>query len=421
MEIEPIEPEPFANRAKIKVMGVGGGGGNAVQHMIDSGLRGVQFICANTDAQALKNSAADCKIQIGERLTKGLGSGADPAVGREAALESVAAIKEYLADADMVFVAAGMGKGTGTGAAPVIAQLAKEQGALTVGVVTKPFSFEGAKRKAAAELGIAEFRQHVDCLITIPNDRLMTFASKKAPFKELLSKANDILHCAVKGISDVITSEGDFNVDFADVRTTMREVGLALMGTGVASGENRAREAATRAITSPLLEDVSIDGAKAVLYNITASKDILADEIQEIGDTIRDAVHPDANVIWGMVFDDNAGDTLRITVIATGIEAPPKLAASPGTGKVTIFREKSPPAREQTLQTPLTALAEGTQRQPRRVPHQWYDEKSDRPAFDRKRQAVGHRKAHPHVPGEEDFLFDEDEFEMPAFIRRQAD
>jgi cell division protein FtsZ len=327
-----------------------------------------------------------------------------------------------------------MGKGTGTGAAPVIAQLAKEQGALTVGVVTKPFSFEGAKRKAAAELGIAEFRQHVDCLITIPNDRLMTFAPKKVTFKELLSKANDILHCAVKGISDVIMAEGLFNVDFADVRTAMREVGLALMGTGVASGENRAREAATRAITSPLLEDVSIDGAKAVLYNITASMDILGDEIQEVGDIIRDAVHPDANVIWGMVFDENAGNELRITVIATGIEAPPKSVAPAGSqplaaGNVTHFPlgGKYPPAREQTLQvqqTPMqshAAPAEGTQRQPRRAHHPWYDEKDDRPTYVRKANALGNRKAHPHAPGEEDFLFDEEEFEMPAFIRRQAD
>jgi len=435
MEIEPnIEAMTFASTARIKVMGVGGGGGNAVQHMIDSGLRGVHFICANTDVQALNRSTAPCKIQIGERLTKGLGSGADPAVGREAALESVAAIKECLADADMVFVAAGMGKGTGTGAAPVIAQIAKEQGALTVGVVTKPFSFEGAKRKAAADAGIAEFREHVDCLITIPNDRLMTFAPKKAPFKELLSKANDILHCAVKGISDVIMAEGLFNVDFADVRTAMREVGLALMGTGVASGENRAREAATRAITSPLLEDVSIDGAKAVLYNITASMDILGDEIQEIGDIIRDAVHPDANVIWGMVFDEHAGDELRITVIATGIEAPPKTAVAPGAQPLPAGKNvkqfplggKQPPTREQTLQTqqaPMqthAAQAGGNPPYRQRGVGDWYDEKSDRAAFERKRQAFG-MKTPPHTPGEEDFLFDDDEFEMPTFIRRQAD
>ena len=426
MEFEILEPVACISAARIKVVGVGGGGGNAVQNMIDSGLRGVNFLCANTDMQALHRSTAACKIQIGERLTKGLGAGANPAVGREAALESLAAIKEYLADADMVFVTAGMGGGTGTGAAPVIAQVAKEHGALTVGVVTKPFSFEGAKRKAAAEAGIAEFRQHVDCLITIPNDRLLTFAPKKAPFSELLRKANDILFCAVKGISDVIMEDGLINLDFADVRTAMSESGLALMGTGVASGENRAREAAMRAITSPLLEDVSIDGAKAVLYNITASMDITGDEILEIGTIIGDAVHPDANVIMGMVYDENAGDELRITVIATGIDASPKLAASPGAqsnspGNVTPFPASGKyPAREQSQQAQQTPAAGGVQRQPRMLP-QWYDEKSDLPTYVRKDKALGHLKTHKHAPGEEDFIFDEEEFEMPAFIRRQAD
>jgi cell division protein FtsZ len=404
--------------------------------MIDSGLRGVHFICANTDAQALNRSTAPCKIQIGERLTKGLGAGANPVVGREAALESVAVIKESLSDADMVFVTAGMGGGTGTGAAPIIAQVAKELGALTVGVVTKPFSFEGAKRRGAADAGIAEFRQHVDCLITIPNDRLLTFAPKKAPFSEMLKKANDILHCAVKGISDVIMEDGLINLDFADVRTVMSEAGLALMGTGVASGENRAREATMRAITSPLLEDVSIDGAKAVLYNITANRDITIDEVQEIGTIIGDAVHPDVNAFVGVVYDDNAGDELRITVIATGIEAPPKTAASvagaPGAplpaGNVTHFPAGGKqPTREQMLQTQQTpaqthtaAPAGGAARQPRMV-SQWYDEKDDRPTYVRKAKALGHRKPHPHAPGEEDFIFDEEEFEMPAFIRRQAD
>jgi cell division protein FtsZ len=405
-------------------VGVGGGGGNAVQNMIDSGLRGVQFICANTDAQALNRSTAACKIQIGERLTKGLGAGANPAIGREAALESVAAIKECLSDVDMVFVTAGMGGGTGTGAAPIIAQIAKEQGALTVGVVTKPFSFEGVKRKAAADSGIAEFRQHVDCLITIPNDRLLTFAPKKAPFAEMLRKANDILYCAVKGISDVIMEEGLINLDFADVRTAMSESGLALMGAGIASGENRAREAAMRAITSPLLEDVSIDGAKAVLYNITASMDITGDEIQEIGTTIADAVHPEANVIFGMVFDEHAGDELRITVIATGIDTAPKpgVAQSPATGNVTLFPGKHPPAREQVQQAPATQNVEQVAVvRPRRRVEQWYDAKSELPPYVLKGRALGHLKAHNHAPGEEDFIFDEEEFEMPAFIRRQAD
>jgi cell division protein FtsZ len=412
----------FASSARIKVVGVGGGGGNAVQNMIDSGLRGVNFICANTDLQALHRATAPCKLQLGERLTKGLGAGANPSIGREAAVESVAAIKECLADADMVFVTAGMGGGTGTGAAPVVAQLAKEQGSLTVGVVTKPFSFEGAKRKAAAEAGIAEFRQHVDCLITIPNDRLLTFAPKKAPFSELLRKANDILYCAVKGISDVIMEEGLINLDFADVRTAMNEAGLALMGTGVASGETRAREAAMRAITSPLLEDVSIEGAKAVLFNITAGRDITGDEINEIGTIIGDAVHADANVIFGMVYNEHVGDELRITVIATGIDAPSKAGASTGarplsTGKVTVFSPggKSPSPRDQA---PMPAQADGS---PRRMTEQWADEKSDLPSIVRKGKALGHLKGHGHAPGELDFKFDDDEFELPTFIRRQAD
>ena len=411
-----------ASAARIKVVGVGGGGGNAVQHMIDSGLCGVSFICANTDLQALNRSAAPEKVQLGEHLTKGLGAGADPAIGREAALESVTAIKECLSDADMVFVTAGMGGGTGTGAAPIIAQTAKEQGALTVGVVTKPFSFEGAKRKAAAESGIAEFRQHVDCLITIPNDRLLTFAPKNAPFDAMLNKANDILHCAVQGISDVIMIEGLINLDFADMRAVMNEAGLALMGTGTASGENRAREAAERAITSPLLEDVSIEGAKAVLYNITASRDITVDEVQEIGTIIGDAVDREAEVIFGMVYDENAGDELRITVIATGIEAAPKPEAVRGhAGNVTDFKQASARAHPQQAQANTAQAAGGDARQ-RRIPELWYDEKSDVPANVRKEQALGHRKAHAkYAPGEEDFLYDEVDFEVPSFIRRQAD
>jgi cell division protein FtsZ len=423
MEFESIEQvQTFASGARIKVVGVGGGGGNAVQNMINAGLRGVQFICANTDVQALNRSAAPCKIQLGERLTKGLGAGADPQIGREAAVESVASVKEHLDDADMVFVTAGMGGGTGTGAAPVIAQAAKEMGALTVGVVTKPFSFELAKRNAAAERGIAELWQHVDCLITIPNDRLLAFAPKKAPFKEMLKKADDILHYAVKGISDTIMVDGLFNVDFADVRTVMSESGLALMGTGIASGENRAKEAATRAINSPLLEDVSIDGARAVLYNITASSEITGDEIQEIGDIIAKAVHPDALIVFGVVFDEDAGDELRITVIATGIESgskAPAVHAQKPAGNVTHFHNpgKSPAAetgrRQQTVER-----EGGASSRPRPL---WCDENSDEPAIVRKGR-LEHKK-HAYAPGEEDFLpsGDEEDFEVPAFIRRQVD
>ncbi|MDR0466812.1 MAG: cell division protein FtsZ [Deltaproteobacteria bacterium] len=419
----------FASSARIKVVGVGGGGGNAVQHMIDSGLRGVDFICANTDIQALHRGTADCKLQLGERLTKGLGAGANPVTGREAAVESVAAIKECLADAEMVFVTAGMGGGTGTGAAPVIAQIAKEQGSLTVGVVTKPFVFEGARKKANAEEGIAELCKYVDCLITIPNDRLMTFAPKKATALELFRKANDILYFAVKGISDVIKIEGYINVDFADVRTAMSGAGLALMSTGVAMGENRARDAAMRAISSPLLEDVSIDGAKAVLYNITASMDITGDEILEIGTIIKESVHEDANVIFGMVYDENAGDELRITVIATGIAAPPKPGASSSahthvSGNVTPFPSggKQSSAQQSSMQMQAaTALTTGGGQRRGRITSQRVEENIDLLTYGAPWDAFGGRKASRPAPGETDFIFDEEEFEMPAFIRKLAD
>lgn len=433
MEMIDIEGT-FASNARIKVVGVGGGGGNAVQNMITSGLRGVSFVCANTDVQALNKSAAQHKVQLGEKLTRGLGAGANPNVGRDAALESVAAIREALADADMVFVTAGLGGGTGTGAAPVIAQAAKEMGALTVGVVTKPFSFEGAKRRASADAGLEEFRQHVDCLITIPNDRLLAFAPKKAPFTEMLKKANDVLFYAVKGISDVIMEEGLINVDFADVRTVMSESGLALMGTGVATGENRAREAAHKAIMSPLLEDVSLEGAKAVLYNITASMDISGEEIDEVGTIIAEAAHPDANIIMGVVFSEEAGEELRITVIATGIESSERLQAAPAPAPATVTSFRQPGVG---AASPVQSL----RRQPQPVVMQqeepvapvysranrreqvgsWYDGKSELPPFVRKREALGDAPRRGYAPGAEEFVFDEDEFEMPTFIRRQAD
>ena len=427
----------LAGSAKIKVIGVGGGGGNAVKNMIDSGLRGVQFVCANTDVQALKKNTAPLKVQLGEKLTKGLGAGANPSIGREAAVESVNAIREAIGDADMVFVTAGMGGGTGTGAAPVVAQAAKEMGALTVGVVTKPFSFEGVKRKRAAEAGLEEFKQHVDCLITIPNDRLLAFAPKKAPFSEMLQKANDVLYYAVKGISDVIVGDGLINLDFADVRTTMAEAGLALMGTGMASGENRAREAAQRAIMSPLLEDVSLESAKAVLYNIAAPMDITAEEIAEIGDIIADATPEDANIIFGVVFDDNIGDEIRLTVIATGIESPQAMQpVQAPAATVTNFRQPGPdavmaePRRRQLGRSQQGNLVQESQEEPEmRLPRatrrseveRWYDEKSNRPPYLLKREAMGQSRRRPHNPGQDDFTYDEDDFEIPTFIRTQAD
>ncbi|WP_022655178.1 cell division protein FtsZ [uncultured Desulfovibrio sp.] len=427
----------LAGSAKIKVIGVGGGGGNAVKNMIDSGLQGVQFVCANTDLQALNKNTAPLKVQLGEKLTKGLGAGANPSIGREAAVESVNAIRDAIGDADMVFVTAGMGGGTGTGAAPVVAQAAKEMGALTVGVVTKPFSFEGVKRKRAAEAGLEEFKQHVDCLITIPNDRLLAFASKKAPFSEMLQKANDVLYYAVKGIADVIVGDGLINLDFADVRTTMSEAGLALMGTGMASGENRAREAAQRAIMSPLLEDVSLESAKAVLYNITAPMDITAEEIAEIGDIIGDATPEDANIIFGVVFDENIGDEIRLTVIATGIESPHAVqTVQAPVALVTNFRQPGPdavmadPRRRQLGRLQQGNLVQDPQDEPEmRLPRatrrseveRWYDEKSNRPPYLLKREAMGQSRRRSHNPGQDDFTYDEDDFEIPTFIRTQAD
>ncbi len=443
MELFDFEQSMVSN-AKIKVVGVGGGGGNAVEYMIASGLKGVTFVCANTDMQALNRSPVQHKIQLGEQLTRGLGAGANPQIGRDAALESVSAIRDALEGTDMVFVTAGMGGGTGTGAAPIIAQAAKELGALTVGVVTKPFSFEGSKRRASAEAGLQEFKQHVDCLITIPNDRLLAFAPKKAPFTEMLKKANDVLYYAVKGISDVIMEDGMINVDFADVRTVMLESGLALMGTGIASGENRAREAAQRAIMSPLLEDVSLEGAKAVLYNITASMDISGDEVGEIGDIISEAAHPDANIIFGVVFDEDAGEDLRITVIATGIEGQERMQnqPAPNAATVTSFHQPTPSAaspaqnlrrqvqpsavvgpmmeREQTMGQMQTQDALMPDNRSGQV-ESWYDGKSDLPPFVRKREALGMVQRNSYAPGAEEFVLDENDFEMPAFIRRQAD
>ena len=428
--------------AKIKVFGVGGGGGNAVQNMITSGLQGVQFICANTDMQALSRNNAPVKIQLGEKLTKGLGAGANPAVGREAALESVNAIREAIGDADMVFVTAGMGGGTGTGAAPVVAQTAKEMGALTVGVVTKPFSFEGARRRRFAEEGLEEFKQHVDCLITIPNDRLLAFAPKKTPFSAMLQKANDVLFYAVKGISDVILADGMINLDFADVRTTMSESGMALMGTGVAAGENRAREAAQRAINSPLLEDVSLESAKAVLYNITASMDISTDEIAEIGDIIADATPEDTNIIFGVVYDENIGDELRLTVIATGID-PSATVVQPvaepvKSSSVTKFPGSQAAQAARPMEAPQAPAYEQPRPRPVRQRGDWIPQNSypqggygpysaqdqfEKPTYLRTGATLGQQPMprRQHNPGHEDFTYSEEDFEIPTFIRTQAD
>src|SRR5213593_394032 len=304
--------------AKIRVVGVGGAGGNAVNRMIATGLAGVDFIAVNTDMQALKASRAPLKVQIGAKLTKGLGAGANPDIGRQAALEDTEQLIELLEGADMVFVTTGLGGGTGTGAAPVIANLASELGALVVAVVTKPFNFEGRRRRAQAEKGLADLKQVVDTALAIPNEKLLHTVERGTPLHEAWMMADDILRQAVQGISDLITIPGEINLDFADVRTIMKGMGMALLGTGVASGERRAVDAAQRAISSPLLEDTSIDGAKGVLINVTGGPDITLDEVAEASTIIHDAADPEANIIWGTVLDANMNGQIKVTVIATG-------------------------------------------------------------------------------------------------------
>src|SRR5512137_539955 len=310
--------ESIDQSAKIKVIGVGGGGGNAVNTMISCNMNGVEFIVANTDAQSLRAAKAPSKIQLGGQLTKGLGAGANPNVGRDAALEAREQMVEALKGADMIFIAAGMGGGTGTGAAPVIAEVAREVGALTVGVVTKPFSREGKQRLAKAESGIKELKKYVDSLVVIPNDRLLGLAGKSMSILDAFKPSDDVLRQAVQGISDLITTSGLINVDFADVKAIMSERGMAMMGIGIASGENRAVEAATKAISSPLLEEVDISGAKGVLVNISASSNMTMDEFDDASRIIHEKVHEDANIIVGLVIDENLGEAIKITAIATG-------------------------------------------------------------------------------------------------------
>jgi cell division protein FtsZ len=376
------------NGAKIKVIGIGGGGGNAVNNMINANVVGVDFIAANTDSQALEISKAPTKLQLGTNITKGLGAGANPEIGRSAALEDADRIRENLHGSDMVFVTAGLGGGTGTGGAPVVAQISKELGALTVAVVTKHFTFEGRQRMNAADIGIKELRDVVDTIITIPNNRLLSLAAKKATFLEMLKKADDILLYAVKGISDLITIPGLINLDFADVKTIMSEMGMALMGTGMASGEDRATEAAQKAIASPLLEDVTISGARGVLMNITSGLDLTIDEVQAASSLIQKEAHEDANIIWGTVLDQSAGDELRVTVIATGIgemDARPK---------------------------PDLGVIHGSRR----------DDDLEVPTFlRRKRQdeETGSELSRPM--SYKDLPIDEDELDIPTFLRRQAD
>ena len=314
-----FEPMELTNDAVIKVIGVGGGGGNAVEHMVRERIEGVEFFAVNTDAQALRKTAVGQTIQIGSGITKGLGAGANPEVGRNAADEDREALRVALDGADMVFIAAGMGGGTGTGAAPVVAEVAKDLGILTVAVVTKPFNFEGKKRMAFAEQGITELSKHVDSLITIPNDKLLKVLGRGISLLDAFGAANDVLKGAVQGIAELITRPGLMNVDFADVRTVMSEMGYAMMGSGVASGEDRAEEAAEMAISSPLLEDIDLSGARGVLVNITAGFDLRLDEFETVGNTIRAFASDNATVVIGTSLDPDMNDELRVTVVATGI------------------------------------------------------------------------------------------------------
>ncbi|NOQ80402.1 MAG: cell division protein FtsZ [Gammaproteobacteria bacterium] len=314
-----------SDRAVIKVMGVGGGGGNAVEHMANSNIEGVDFICANTDAQALAHSSARTVLQIGNEITKGLGAGANPGVGREAAIEDRERIMEAIAGTDMLFITAGMGGGTGTGAAPIVAELAKEMGILTVAVVTKPFPWEGPRRMGQAEEGINELREYVDSLITIPNEKLQAVLGKGTTLLDAFKEANNVLLNAVQGIAELITRPGLINVDFADVRTVMSEMGMAMMGTGSATGEDRAIDAAERAISSPLLEDVDLSGAKGILVNVTAGMDMSIGEFEDVGNSIKKFAADNATVVVGTVIDPEMNGEMRVTVVATGIGAADKV------------------------------------------------------------------------------------------------
>ena len=377
--------------AKIKVIGVGGGGGNAVNTMIKASLSGVDFISINTDIQALRASQAPHKIQIGEKVTKGLGAGADPSVGRKAAQEDTSKILEVCTGADMVFITAGMGGGTGTGAAPVIAQIAKECGALTVGVVTKPFAFEGKRRALFAEQGIDELKKAVDSLVVIPNQRLLNIAGRTIPLLEAFQIADDVLRQSVQGISDIIVKPGHINVDFADVKTVMANMGRSIMGAGVATGDDRASEAAQRAISSPLLEDGSIEGARGVLINITGGPSITLHEITQAASIINECVDEEALIILGSVIDERLEDEVIVTVIATGFgnEEDKKI--------IQIKKEE----KEATV-------------------YQFRSENRDIPAYKRRKATESANQPSKEVK-KESVVYDENDLEVPAFLRRKVD
>ncbi|MEK7548472.1 MAG: cell division protein FtsZ [Patescibacteria group bacterium] len=404
-----MEKESLDTLASIKVCGVGGGGGNAVARMIASRVRGVDFIAINTDAQALKANPAPIKVQIGKETTKGLGSGADLDIGRKSAEENKDEIYEVLKGADMVFITLGSGGGTGTGAAPLIAQIAKELGALTVAVVTKPFSFEGLRRKKVSEMGIEELRQKVDTLITIPNDRLLQVIDKKTSLPDAFGIVDDVLRQGVQGISDLIVQPAIINVDFADVRTIMLDAGSALMGIGRASGESRAIEAARQAIDSPLLE-LSIDGAMGILYNITGGPDMTMVEAEEASKAITEAVHPEANIIFGVMIDDAMSGEIKITVIATGFESE---ALKPTGRRPTEVNRFNAPVTGLGVGAPSPFFGSPTVPNPNNFP----------PVDNEPEPLANRRPTHPQIEHEQPKpskeVQQQDEFDIPAFIRRK--
>ncbi len=399
--------DAYSQSAVIKVIGVGGGGGNAVAHMVTTGIEGVEFMCINTDAQALKHAKVKTALQIGTNMTKGLGAGADPEVGRQAAMEDRDRIVELVEGCDMLFITAGMGGGTGTGGAPVVAQVAKELGILTVAVVTKPFEMEGSKRSYMADHGIAELGKYCDSLITIPNQKLLTVLGAQTTLLDAFKSANQVLQGAVQGIAELITRPGLINVDFADVRTVMAETGMAMMGSGAASGEGRARAAAEAAVSSPLLEDINLAGAHGILVNVTAGMDLSIGEFQEVGQIVKQFASEDATVVVGTVIDPELSNQVRVTVVATGLGRPAGMARPQSHG--TFRQPEAAPGR---------AEQPGREREPpmrvvRRSPLSSSDyAQLDKPTVQRQR-AVGDGLRQDVQP--------EDLLDIPAFLRRQAD
>ncbi len=424
--------ENLDQNAKIKVIGVGGGGSNAVNTMIRSKLDGVEFIAANTDIQALRSSNAQVKVQIGRELTRGLGAGANPEVGRNAAMEDQTFLAEVLAGSDMVFITAGMGGGTGTGAAPVIAKVAKEMGALTVGVVTKPFAFEGKKRSKQGDLGIDSLKENVDTLIVIPNEKLLQVAGKDTPMVDTFKMADEILLQAVKGISDLITIPGLINLDFADVKTIMGEMGMALMGTGSAKGENRAIESAQKAISSPLLENVSINGATGIIINITGPSNMTLFEVNEASKLIQQEAHEEANIIFGAVIDDKMKEDIRVTVIATGFAKSAKKGAFAPATTLPKYKNPTPTFNAPSTHRPaivahqsdnIVEISSSTQKA-----HMGANLFSSQPAQEALFDSNPPRREESELSDIKKLVAeigvidaDQDEYDIPTFLRKQAD